>query len=186
MKIIVARYNENINWTRQFKNVIIFNKGKPLGLKNEIMLPNVGREGHTYYQYIYDHYDQLDDYTVFLQGNPFDHSPDIIEQLYHNLTADLSTIHFKFLSNKVLNCHLQHGDIGDQSLPLLDIYQKLFHTSRHSMEFTFGMGAQFMVSKETILKKPKEFYLQIIKMLEYHINPMEGFIIERFHSLIFE
>ena len=54
------------------------------------------------------------------------------------------------------------------------------------MDFTFGAGAQFIVSKQAILKKPKEFYLQIIKMLEYHINPIEGFIIERFHPLIFE
>jgi hypothetical protein len=185
MKIIVARYNENIDWTKQFSNVIIYNKGLPLHLENEIILPNVGREGHTYYQYIYDNYDQLDDHTVFLQGNPFDHSPDIIGQL-HNLSANLSMTHFKLLSKQVLDCHLQHGDIGDQTLPLLDIYQKLFHRSRRSMTFTFGAGAQFVVSKQSILKKPKEFYLQIINMLKYDINPMEGFVIERFHPLIFE
>jgi hypothetical protein len=185
MKIIVARYNENMDWTKQLSNVIIYNKGAPLRLKNEIMLPNVGREGHTYYQYIYDNYDQLDDHTVFLQGNPFDHSPNIIGQL-RSLSANLSTTHFKLLSKQVLDCHLQHGDIGDQTLPLLDIYHKLFHRSRSSMTFTFGAGAQFVVSKQSILKKPKEFYLQIIKLLEYDINPMEGFVIERFHPLIFE
>jgi hypothetical protein len=26
-KIIVARYNENIQWTKQFENVIIYNNG---------------------------------------------------------------------------------------------------------------------------------------------------------------
>ena len=28
MRIIVARYNESINWTKDLKNVIIYNKGK--------------------------------------------------------------------------------------------------------------------------------------------------------------
>ena len=28
--IIVARYNENIKWTEQFSNVIVYNKGNKL------------------------------------------------------------------------------------------------------------------------------------------------------------
>jgi hypothetical protein len=54
------------------------------------------------------------------------------------------------------------------------------------MPFKFGAGAQFIVSKKTILKKPIAFYSNIVKMLQYHINPVEGFVIERFHKLIFE
>ena len=53
------------------------------------------------------------------------------------------------------------------------------------MEFQFGQGGQFIVSKKIILSKPKEFYLKIIKLLDYSINPIEGHIIERFHKLIF-
>jgi len=26
--IVVARYNENIEWTKRFSNIIIYNKGK--------------------------------------------------------------------------------------------------------------------------------------------------------------
>ncbi len=53
------------------------------------------------------------------------------------------------------------------------------------MKFKFGAGAQFIVSKKNILQRPKEFYLKIIEMLENDINPIEGFVIERFHKLIF-
>jgi hypothetical protein len=35
------------------------------------------------------------------------------------------------------------------------------------------------------LKRPKEFYLKLIKLLEYSVNPMEGYVIERFHKIIF-
>jgi len=53
------------------------------------------------------------------------------------------------------------------------------------MEFKFGVGAQFIVSKKKILQRPKEFYLKIVEILENDINPIEGFVIERFHNLIF-
>ena len=95
MKIIVARYNEDVSWTKQFPNVLIYNKGEKLNEEegyNEVMLNNVGRESHTYYKYIYDNYDNLDDYTAFLQGNPFDHSPNIVE----NLNNYINNIHFNW------------------------------------------------------------------------------------------
>jgi len=51
--IVVSRYNENIEWTKEFPNVLIYNKGEKLdNYTNQIMLDNVGREGHTYYKYI--------------------------------------------------------------------------------------------------------------------------------------
>ena len=56
---------------------------------------------------------------------------------------------------------------------------------RKSNLFKFGAGAQFIVSKKQILKRPKEFYLKIIEMLEKEKDPIEGYIIERFHPLIF-
>jgi len=44
MMIVVARYNEDVEWTRQFPNVIIINKGQPLNNGyNEFFLNNVGR-----------------------------------------------------------------------------------------------------------------------------------------------
>jgi len=54
MLIIVSRYNEDIKWTKKFPNVLIYNKGDKLNDEyNQIMLNNIGREGHTYYKYIY-------------------------------------------------------------------------------------------------------------------------------------
>ena len=100
--IIVARYNENIKWTEQFSNVIVYNKGNKLNEDyNEIVLPNVGREGHTYYKYIYDNYENLGDYTIFLQGNPFDHSPNIISNLNNYVNNKELSIDFEFLSERV-------------------------------------------------------------------------------------
>lgn len=184
--IIVARYNENVEWTKQFPNVIIYNKGDKLpdgDGYNEIALNNVGREGHTYYTYICD-YDDLNDYTVFLQGNPFDHSPHIIDNLTNLINGEMN-ISFAFLSEWILPCNLNCRAFG---LSIKDTYEKIFGTTKieRDYEFIFGAGAQFIVSKEQILKRPKCFYSRIVELLEYDIDPKEGYEIERLHKLIFE
>jgi hypothetical protein len=183
--IVVARYNENLEWSKQFLNVIIYNKGTPLTNDfNQILLNNVGREGHTYYKHIYDNYDNLAEYTIFLQGNPFDHSPNIISNLNKYINNTELSIDFEFLSEYISDCNL-NGCVHHSGLPLIDVYEKLFDEKKTYMKFKFGAGAQFIVSKKTILQRPKEFYLKIVEMLENDINPIEGFVIERFHKLIF-
>ena len=185
MIIIVSRYNENIEWTKDFPNVLVYNKGTKLeDGYNEILLENVGREGHTYYKYIYDNYDNLEDYTIFLQGNPFDYSPNIINNLNKYLYQEHLNIDFEFLSENIINCNLS-GCYWDTSLPLRDVYKKLFNERKEYMDFKFGAGAQFIVSRKQILNRPKEFYLKIIELLQNDVLPIEGFIIERFHPLIF-
>ena len=183
--IVVARYNEKVEWTKHFSNVIIYNKGKKLTDDfNEILLSNVGREGHTYYKHIYDNYDNLTDYTIFLQGNPFDHSPNIMYNLNKYVNNKYLNIDFEFLSEQIIDCNLS-GCIHHPGLPLIETYEKLFNIRKKTMAFQFGSGAQFIVSKRKILQKPKEFYLKIIEILDNNINPIEGFVIERFHKLIF-
>ena len=181
MNIVVSRYNENLEWTKELENVIIYNKGDKLDKSyNATHIKNVGREGHTFYTYIYKNYDNLSNHTVFLQGNPFDHCPDIIEKLKK---IDIN-LDFMFLSNLIVDCNLS-GCNCHRNLPLIPIYEKLFNIKKENMEFKFGSGGQFIVSKRQILKRPKDFYLQIVKMLRNDINPIEGFVMERFHSLIF-
>jgi hypothetical protein len=183
--IVVARYNENVEWTKQFSNVIIYNKGYKLSNGfNEILLSNIGREGHTYYKHIYDNYDNLTDYIIFLQGNPFDHSPNIIYNLNKYVNNKDLNIYFEFLSEKILDCNLS-GCRYHKGLPLIKTYENLFNIRKNDMKFQFGAGAQFIVSKMQILQRPKEFYLKIIELLDKNINPIEGYVIERFHKLIF-
>jgi hypothetical protein len=184
--IVVARYNEDIEWCKQFPNVIVYNKGNKLNNGyNEILLSNVGREGHTYYKHICDNYDNLTDYTIFLQGNPFDHSPNIICNLNKYIDSIYLNINFEFLSELILKSNLS-GCAHHPRLPLVDTYEKIFGERKENMKFTFGAGAQFIVSKKCILNRPKTFYSKIVKLLENHVNPIEGFVIERFHKIIFD
>jgi hypothetical protein len=155
--IVVARYNENLEWTKQFLNVIIYNKGTQLTNDfNQILLNNVGREGHTYYKHIYDNYDNLDEYTIFLQGNPFDHSPNIISNINKCINDSDLSIDFAFLSEYIINCNLD-GCAHHPGLPLIRVYETLFDEKKTCMNFNFGAGAQFIVSKKKYYKDQKNF-----------------------------
>ena len=185
--IVVARYNEDVKWTKQFPNVIIYNKGKKLeDGYNEIFLDNVGREGHTYYKYICNNYENLSDYTIFLQGNPFDHSPNIISNLTNYIYNNNLNINFEFLSEDIhissldLQCHKYL-----ECKHIHNTWKRIFGINLNNKECIFGAGAQFIVSKNKILNNTKDFYKNIVKILEYSINPVEGYHVERFHKYIF-
>ena len=192
MIIVVARYNENIRWTKQFQNVLIYNKGEKLeDGYNEILLENVGREGHTYYKYISDNYDNLEDYIIFLQGEPFYHSPNLMKNLlnfvslycYNNKELNID---FEFLSEHVIYSSLELEILyNTQCKNIYKTIEKIFGVNYHMNECIFGAGAQFIVSRNQILKKPKEFYENIVKILDYTIDPDEGYDIERLHKYIF-
>jgi len=185
--IVVARYNENVEWTKEFPNVIIYNKGNQLDNGyNEVFLDNVGREGHTYYKYICDNYETLEDYTIFLQGRPFDHSPNIISNLNKYIHNKELNIDFEFLSENVYRSSLDYECyMNKQCKNIHKNWEYLFGMNSGNHECIFGAGAQFIVSKNRILQNTKQFYEKIVKMLEYDIDPPEGHDIERFHKYIF-
>lgn len=88
--IVVARYQEDIRWMsylgqRPNWDIIVYNDGPSL---DSYFTPNfrilqgdgVPSEGCKYLQFICDNYNTLDkyDWIVFMQGDPFIHSPDFI------------------------------------------------------------------------------------------------------------
>ena len=179
MKLIISRYKEDLGWEENYTS-IIYNKGGPI--PSTISLPNVGREGHTYIYHILSNYENLDDYTVFLQGNPFDHTRDLFKILKE----------FEELQSKPDFFQLCHEMLTDDEkgkphhwvdIPVGYYYNDLFKQTR--TEFIYGAGAQFIVSKERILSRPKSFYCNIMKHLETSIDPPSVYCYERMWQHIF-
>lgn len=225
MLIVIARYNEDIEWSKKYSSkVLIINKGDNIeGIDNQIFYPNVGREGHSYYKYIVDNYDNLDDYIIFLQGNPLDHTPNIINILdnindiynknkedfmnilintYINYTVincetnnynniyinDVKNSNFIYISQYINNTSIRTEEkLWEKCKTIRDSYEKIFDKKiDDDLKFIYGAGAQFLVSRESILKHPKEYYEKFYKLLEYNSDPIEGYTIERFHKKIFD
>lgn len=61
----------------------------------------------------------------------------------------------------------------------------MFNERKETLNFKFGAGAQFIVSKDKIRSRSKEFYFNILKMLDNKVGPKEGWVLERFWKLIF-
>jgi hypothetical protein len=86
-EVVVARYNEDVRWTRFIPaKIIIYNKGgpmMPINGRDIVILPlqNVGREGHTYLHYIRTRYESLPDVVSFVQGDPLPHGDHIFNML---------------------------------------------------------------------------------------------------------
>lgn len=180
MEIVIARYNEDIDWVSNLnQKYIIYNKGMEIPYYN-IKLDNIARESYTYLTHIINNYDNLSDYTVFLQGNPFDHSPNLFNSIENFLVHKNE---FQYLTDRMVECRLS-GCIYHSSLPLQRIYTEIFEIqgNPHSI-FVFGAGAQFIVSKESILKNSKNFYEKLKSLVEK--DSMNEYVLERFWGLIF-
>lgn len=201
--VLIARYNEDIRWIRwlnleSIDRVIIIDKGKgdirmhhtfsPDKISCFTGAPNVGREGHTYYQFIVDNYSNLPDYVIFLQGNPFDHSPHIIDRINAFLQEPAETrADFLYLSEEFERVDLDGlGHFTPVPLPMRPVWEHIFQeASPAHKEWLFGAGAQFVVSKRAILSRSHKVYERIVQLLNRETDPVEGYCMERLHPIIF-
>ena len=72
-EIVLAHYNEDLTWIlKEANHCHVYHKGKIVipdwRFRQWEVLPNVGRESHTYLHHIIVNYDRLANVTVFLQG----------------------------------------------------------------------------------------------------------------------
>lgn len=197
--IVVARYQEDVDWVNDLKYIFIntriqpfiYNKGTPLEHYplSYISLSNVGRESHTYLYHIIHNYDNLSDLVFFTQGNPFDHSPEFLDIMNQIIDSqedfspspfpDFQPLSRTILTSNVANCPHHKG------LPLKRVYQQIADKNVESLAIRFSPGALFSVTREAIRRHPREYYEKLIKMVDYDINPIEGFCFERLWGEIF-
>ncbi|MDR1192411.1 MAG: DUF3431 domain-containing protein [Verrucomicrobiales bacterium] len=192
IELVVARYREDLAWTRNVPagvRVTVYNKGGPLPL-TATPLPNIGREAHTYLQHIVSRYDSLAPLTVFAQGRPFDHAPDLHRVLRAAADGALTVSDFKWLGFLV-DTDDRRGrrlfvpwskNVTREELPLDEFYEKLF--GQPSPEtFRFHGGAQFIVSAGCARRRPLEFYQRALALTVS--EPLAAHCLERVWDQIF-
>ena len=126
-KIVVSRYNENIEWVDNYSERIIYNKGDNYdGVY--IRLKNFGRETHTYLHHIVNNYNSLSDYTFFVQGDPFPHSPNIINDI-NNLIVNGFQKNFYWISDRIVESDFEYKR---------EPYFVMFTQLKKAYKFVFG------------------------------------------------
>lgn len=87
--MVVSRFEESLEWLSStidnspLDRVVLYNKGpRPVTSLSPVVsvldVPNRGREGGAFLDYIIDNHHALPDGIWFVQANPFDHSPDFL------------------------------------------------------------------------------------------------------------
>ena len=101
--------------------------------------------------------------------------------------SDIFNFEFEFLSKEIRNSTLDlECNQYSQCQNIHKTWERVFgETCDVNNKCVYGPGGQFIVSKKRILNHPKEFYENIVKMLEYTTEPLEGYDIERFPKYIF-
>lgn len=161
MKIVVARYHEDISWLDHINgDKLVLEKGNLTSKFQDINLPNVGRESHSYLYYITNEYNNLEDYTCFLQGNPFPHCADIINAI-NNFKYDTNFLPFGDIYNTVKDACPHHSDL------VVSKYDDLVDIPS---TWDFHAGAQFIVHKDVIQQHSLSFYQELFNrhITDYH------------------
>lgn len=82
LEVVVCRCGEDLAWLRNLPagvRVTVYDKTPPPAqpFPGSLPLPNVGREAHAWLHHLTERYDSLAAWTLFAQGHPFDHVPDM-------------------------------------------------------------------------------------------------------------
>lgn len=207
-ELIVARYNEDIDWLDDVKiPYIIYNKGKSVNNPNSITLPNIGREAHTWLYHFITRRDSLADVTFLAQGNPFEHSADFLARLNHDYIRPISlTTQYQdsYPPQEIKDCDLilfnhghivRLGNIDHQKISqtttvkeftesLKKAWPKILKTPKPT-PYYFGYGAMWAVPKQTILARSNMFWENLLGKLMTDPD-ITAWTIEALWAAIFE
>ncbi|KAI4174603.1 MAG: hypothetical protein LQ343_002176 [Gyalolechia ehrenbergii] len=204
-EIVVAHYNEDLSWLKQYgSECCVYSKG---GSKNTpelpftfTPLPNIGREGHTFLHHIVNHYDKLADITLFVQGRIDDHVDITLTEMKKHaldtIPGQVTTFPFRELElfdhwNGIpweeYPCWKRWSSMDMQNMKdtPLQLFQKyITENDRVPVAVGFAPGAIFAVRKETIHSHDKAYYQRLLEKFFLgdmaHVNPETGHYMERF------
>ena len=187
-RLVIAKYQEDVSWLRKIKNhnITVYDKSDS-PIEKSIQLNNVGREGHTFLHHIVTNYNNLDDITIFLQGNPFEHIQVLKGWQYFGLPG--AKYPPKLTENELNDvCQKMNEEINAKS-SLSSFYQVVYNDPNmtnsanvrsfvsylldiniDSDVFTVSPGGQYIVPKKYILNTPLCIWKKALDLLETNIG----------------
>ena len=200
-KIIVSRYNENLDWLNKLtkENIVIYNKGISF-IENSINRINIGREIETFLHHITENYYNLPEYLILVQGNPFDH-------MFNTINSDNLQEHINLLVDSKIEdiqplfCNKHYENHGVYPSIKSAQYFSLFFSTEVPTQSIFSPGCQYIIPKKNILNRPINFYSKIHSMAlnssiidvnestygnhPFNINSIDPWCLERLLMFIF-
>ena len=211
IEIIIARYNEDLEWTleepfNQYKYTV-YNKGDnddfiKDNVKKIINLPNVGKCDHTYLYHIIYNYDNLSDIVVFLPGSiDLKYKKRVAKKLLKEIEkrntaifislneTNIKKLYYNFKMDNYRTRH--YSNIRKNSEKVLKKssirpfglwFESIFGNLRIDCLIYYGI---FSIHKDDIKQHPRSRYEMLIKGLSDHSNPEVGHYFERSWCAVF-
>jgi len=182
-KIIISVYNEDLSWTdsinRDIFDILIYNKGSSLISVPDAevqALKNYGKDSESFLRYICDNYGNFPEFSIFLQGNPFDHCSFHYKKCQNKLFApfDLNKLIFEGPSKCeiISSALIREGPDSDYHCKAFT-YQHLFFKNWLDY-FDFGAGSQYCVKPSNIMSRSLEFWEILHSFHKTHPPPVLG------------
>lgn len=166
-ELVVARYNENVSWVDQINDRYIktvYNK-----VSGDNLIPNFGREAFTYFYHIVNQYDNLADFTAFVQAGWQDNRKikrgvQIIEDL-----NNINEVH-EYIN--LVHRHPLQNDKQGRPNGILDIewcWNELFKDPCPE-QINFCPYSMFGCSRERIHNRTISFYKKCLELCTVESN----------------
>jgi len=202
--LIIARYDEDIEWVKKYNDfkITIYNKGNKLEdepFYKIINLENKGRESQSWLYHIVNNYYQLDEINVFLQGKiddldcmAFSNPNDYLEKINkYGFAASryglLGPFHWDWNVNIEKDIRYkrqwENNEISRSSIGFRNFSKKLFPDIPLFVATSYS--GCFAVKKDMILLQSIGFYEELLDILSKNKNPIEGHYMERLWCYIF-
>ncbi|NBQ64960.1 MAG: DUF3431 domain-containing protein [Verrucomicrobia bacterium] len=170
LELVVCRCGEEMGWLRNVPRglrVTVYEKtpGPAAAWPGSIPLPNVGREAHAWLHHLAERYDSLAEWTLFAQGHPFDHVPDmhgVIRRLAGHPPAGEDFLWLGFLwetddsRGHPSFVHWTKNPLR-RELDLAGFFRSLWNEPVPDRVRYVG-GGQFAVSRKAAHRRTRDFY----------------------------
>lgn len=168
LELVVARQTEDLAWLKRVPEqyrITVYDKGD--GSSGGLRLRNEGREAQTYLHHLSERHESLAATTVFVQGHPFDHAPDLHKILRALAEGTLALVDFHWLGFLAETDDSRGRRLfvpwsknpNRHELQLDDFHAQLFGAPGPAT-YRFFVGAQYAVTRAAAQRRPAEFYDQ--------------------------
>lgn len=170
VEVVVCRHGENLAWIRNLPKdtkVTIYEKTPwpEAPWPDSIVLPNVGREAHAWLHHLTERYDSLAEWTVFTQGHPFDHAPDMHRVIRNLVNGRVSPKDFLWLGflwetddDKGRPSFVNWTKNPERrELHLQDFFRALWSETAPE-KIRYVGGGQFVLARQTAQHRSRAFY----------------------------
>lgn len=189
MKFIVSRYNQDVNWLKEYTNNFIIYDRSDTTCDDGIPVDNMGTDIFDKFRFIVENYDNLPEVAVYTKANLFKYiSKEEFDKVKDNKTFTplltqghntyMPVCYYKDgLYYEVNNYfYLEPHPVKSRAsfIELTDILRM-----RDREYVSFCPGSNYILTKEDIRRHPKEFYIKLMSFLDWAVYPGEAQIIER-------